>query len=267
MINKLINYGGNMFRSIKRNMLLSMGILMLGVSVAGGQERADNVQSITSNWNVSESVVLTRREISSMLEEALSYAIANLQISPQIDEVEYIEEIIQEYEEYDAKTEYVIKGAVSWSEANILFPRYATATVIDVLTGESFRIKRTFGGNHADVETLTQEDTDIMYQLWRGHSWDRRAVVIIVDDTNYVLAGSMNGMPHAGLDRYPALAVVNNRSGGFGRGVNLDMVKGNGMDGHVCLHFAGSTTHGSGNVSDSHQRMVDVAARFIAENF
>lgn len=162
---------------------------------------------------------------------------------------------------------YVVRGAISWSQANLAFPRYSTATVRDVETGAEFRIKRTFGSNHADVEPLTKEDTMAIYRIWGGFSWDRRAVVIIVDGTYEVLAASMNGMPHAGLDRYPVLTQVQNRSGGFGAGLNFDMVKGNGMDGHLCLHFDGSHTHGSGQVSGSHQEMVQVAARYIEVNF
>ena len=39
-------------------------------------------------------------------------------------------------------------------------------------------------------------------------------------------------MFHAGVDSKPANVYVNNRSGGYGYGQNLDAVKGNGADGH-----------------------------------
>lgn len=152
-------------------------------------------------------------------------------------------------------------GALHWNEADEIFPRYETAKIVDVLTGKTFNVKRTFGRNHADVEPLTIEDTKIIRSLWGGDSWERRAIVVVIGD--YKIAASMNGYAHAGLDRYPALATVNNRSGGFGRGTNLDMVKNNGADGHFCIHFYGSRTHGSGQINAEHQNAVREAAQFL----
>ena len=159
-----------------------------------------------------------------------------------------------------------IVESVDWSVAQQLFPRNSDATVIDIVTGESFRVRRTFGSNHADVEPLTIQDSQIIYNIWGSNSWAQRAVVVITQ-TGDVLAGSMNGYPHAGLDRYPPLAIIDNRSGGFGRGQNLNAIQGNGVDGHFCIHFAGSTTHGSARVHKGHQAMVQAAADFIASNF
>ena len=157
------------------------------------------------------------------------------------------------------------RADAGWDIVRYYFPRYSTAVVRDILTGRSFEVKRTFGGQHADVEPLTEADTEIMYEIWGGWSWDRRAVVVYVGQ--YVFAGSLAGMPHAGVDSAPVLAVVNNLSGGFGRGQNLDMVKGNGMDGHVCLHFAGSRIHGSNAINAAHQTRVREAAAYILANY
>lgn len=158
------------------------------------------------------------------------------------------------------------KGALDWfSKVQYIFPRGKTAKVTDIKTGKSFMIKRTFGTNHADVETLTKEDTKIMKEIWGGFSWERRAVVVEVDG-NYI-AGSMTAMPHAGVDSEPAVKVVNERSGGYGRGQNLDAVKNNGIDGHVDIHFLNSRTHGTNVVQKIHQDKVKEAAEYIATHY
>lgn len=158
------------------------------------------------------------------------------------------------------------RGATHWSDASNLFPRESNATILDVVTGQTFRVRRTFGSNHADIEPLTRHDSAVIYSIWNGNSWAQRAIVVITD-TGSIIAASMNGYPHAGLDRYPALATVDNRSGGFGRGINLDSIKGNGVDGHFCIHFYGSTTHTTRRVHPGHQNMVQVASQFIRDNF
>ena len=145
-----------------------------------------------------------------------------------------------------------------WKSAQYVFSVGREVTVRDVNTGKTFKIKRTMGTNHADCETVTAADTKIMREIWGGFSWTRRPVHIIVDGR--VLAASMAGMPHAGLDAAPAYSTVNNRAGGFGRGQNLDVVKGNGMDGHFDVHFLNSKTHGSSKVDPDHQAAIMKAA-------
>lgn len=182
------------------------------------------------------------------------------------------EEYITSYTyEYIVTTEdiYVRKGALDWfEEVQFVFPRNTNATVRDIETGKTFRVKRTFGTNHADVEPLTKEDSAIIKEIWGGSwSWERRAVVVKPDSGQYVIAGSMTGYPHAGLNDYPPLATVNNRSGGFGRGQNFDVVKGNGVDGHFDIHFLNSRTHGTNTMQAEHQNMVQRAALYIATNY
>ncbi|WP_069999580.1 SH3 domain-containing protein [Cellulosilyticum sp. I15G10I2] len=160
------------------------------------------------------------------------------------------------------------KGApvevVTWSEASKILPRGGNAVIEDVYTGKSFNIKRTFGSNHADIETLTKADTEIMKQIWGGFTWERRPVIVHVAGRR--LAASVAGMPHAGKDSAPNLAYVGGRSAGYGYGINLDAVKGNGMDGHFDLHFRGSRRHADGRiratVDSVHQAAIDIAAKY-----
>lgn len=151
---------------------------------------------------------------------------------------------------------------VSWADAQNIFYIGCTATVIDIKTGIKFNIRRWFGTNHADCETVTDDDTVKMKQAFGGSwSWDRRAIILVVDGRK--LAASMAGFPHAGLDSQPALATVSGRSGGYGKGQNLDKIKGNNMDGHFDVHFLNSRTHGTNKVDSSHQAAVKTAAAYI----
>ncbi len=157
-------------------------------------------------------------------------------------------------------------SAVNWSKANKLFPRNSNATIIDVDTKKIFKVKRTFGSNHADVEPLTTKDTKIIKEIWGGFNWNRRAVVVVTQKGN-MLAGSMTSFPHAGVDNKPALAYVHNRSGNYGSGINLDAVKNNGVNGHMCIHFLNSKTHGSKHVNKKHQYMVKKSANYIDKHY
>jgi peptidoglycan hydrolase-like protein with peptidoglycan-binding domain len=145
-----------------------------------------------------------------------------------------------------------------WSSASKIFKIGTIATVIDVRSGRTFKIMRTYGTNHADSEALTAKDSATIKSIWGGWSWARRPVVVEVGDIK--IAASMAAMPHAGLDDAPANTYVSSRSGGYGRGENLDRIKDNGMNGHFDVHFLNSRTHGTNRVDAQHQAAVREAA-------
>lgn len=123
---------------------------------------------------------------------------------------------------------------LQWDQVDRVFRD--RATVVDVKTGLSFRVRRRGGHNHADAEPLTSEDTAVMLMIYGGRwSWERRAVVVLIG--NRTIAASMNGMPHGGQ------TITNNQ-----------------FDGHFCIHFHGSRTHGTAQIDSEHQAMVMVAA-------
>ena len=110
-------------------------------------------------------------------------------------------------------------------------------TVTDVETGIAWREKRTGGTNHADCQPLTAADTAAMLKAYGGSwSWNRRAVFVTIDGVNY--AASINGMPH-----------------GTGNSIT-----DNNFDGHHCIHFTNSRTHGTNSVDSAHQSAVNKAA-------
>jgi len=114
-----------------------------------------------------------------------------------------------------------------WSVVRNIIPQHTPLTVIDVRTGLSFQMISFSHGSHADVFPATMEDTEIMRQAFGGSwTWTPRPVLLIVGDRTF--AASMSGMPHGG-------------------GGN----RGNGMNGHVCMHFLYSRTH-NGNRSHEH---------------
>ncbi|MGM0419779.1 MAG: peptidoglycan-binding protein [Bacillota bacterium] len=125
--------------------------------------------------------------------------------------------------------------AMDWGQVTRLFPRNSVATITDVNTGLSFRIRRLYGTNHADVEPLSSRDTNILRRIYGGAwSWDRRAVIVNINGR--LLAGSINGVPHGGQ------SISNN------------------FNGHICLHFKNSRTHGSNSMDRDHQNMIRKAA-------
>jgi hypothetical protein len=160
----------------------------------------------------------------------------------------------------DAQTETPETGEyLDWfEEAQYIFKESDIATVTDVDTRLTFQVMRTFGHEHADVETVTEKDTAILKSIWGDWSWERRAVIVSVNDRH--IAASLTAMPHAGKDDAPALEIIPSRSGGYGRGTNLDLIKGNDMDGVLCMHFKNSNLHKDNKSDAQHQDMVKKAA-------
>lgn len=125
---------------------------------------------------------------------------------------------------------------IPWTEAQRLLPLKSVATVTDVESGIAFKAQRRAGSRHADMQPLTKADSAAMKTIYGGAwSWRRKAVIVEADGER--IAASMHGMPHGG-----------------------DGIPGNGFNGHFCIHFPGSTTHGSGQVDADHQWMVLKAA-------
>lgn len=145
-----------------------------------------------------------------------------------------------------------------FTEGQYVFPIGKTGTLVDMATGKSFNVQRTMGANHSDTETLTPADTATMLQIFGGvWTWNYRPFFLLVDGRK--IAVSVTGMAHAGRDDQPFMANVDNRSGQFGYGPNLDRIKGNGMDGHFDIYFLNSIRHGDNFDDPDHQRNVLIA--------
>lgn len=116
-------------------------------------------------------------------------------------------------------------------------PKGATFTVKDCKTGKTFKVKRWSGANHLDAEPLTKDDTKTIKNIYGGFSWKRRA--ILVKYNGHVYAASMNFYPHG-----------------------TQTLKNNNFDGHFCIHFYGSKTHGTKKVDAEHQNQVSIAMKY-----
>lgn len=129
---------------------------------------------------------------------------------------------------------------LKWYEVNRIIPLYAVFAVVDLETGLQFCVQRRGGYYHADVQPLTAEDSAMMKKIYAGKwSWKRRAVIVQMDD-GIRIAASMNGMPH-------------------GQGA----IKDNQFNGHFCIHFADSKTHGSKRIDLAHQMMIWKSANIL----
>jgi len=127
---------------------------------------------------------------------------------------------------------------MDWEYASWIMDTHSTATIKDILTGKSFKIRRYGGSNHLDAEPLTANDTAIMKDIYGGQwSWVTRAVLVYVNGK--ALAASMAGMPHT-----------------------YDSIPDNNFSGHFDLHFLNSTTHSGNALNPEHQKMVLKAAGY-----
>ena len=115
-------------------------------------------------------------------------------------------------------------------------PKGATFKVKDIKTGKVFTAKRWSGANHIDAEPNSKDDTSTMKAIYGHWSWKRRAVLVKYD--GHVYAASMNGQPHG-----------------------TQTIKDNNFEGHFCIHFYGSKTHGTKKVDEMHQNCVAEAMK------
>ena len=131
-------------------------------------------------------------------------------------------------------------GSVSnlnWFDSvNSLFPTFTKTRVIDIYTQKTYYVYRIGGSNHADVEPIDEDNTDIFHSLYNyEYSWVRRPVWVEINEGMWV-AGSINGYPHG-----------------------KTYISGNNMEGHTCIHFLQSKTHGTKRVDEAHQNCVSYA--------
>lgn len=147
--------------------------------------------------------------------------------------------------EPESEETIVVKNLNWFDSVNTLFPTYTRIRVIDVYSGKTYYVYRIGGSNHADVEPIDSENTEIFHSLYNyEYSWVRRPVWVELSDGLWV-AGSINGYPHG-----------------------QTYISGNNMDGHTCIHFLLSKTHGTKKVDEGHQKCVQYAydnANKIAE--
>ena len=126
---------------------------------------------------------------------------------------------------------------LNWFDTvNTMFKTYQKTRVIDIKSGLTYYVYRNGGHTPADVEPIDKENTQIFKNIYGGvWSWARRPVWVELGEGNFV-AASINGYPHG-----------------------KSYIQNTGMDGHTCIHFLLSKTHGTKRVDEDHQAAVAYA--------
>jgi len=174
--------------------------------------------------------------------EKILYLDKNLNLyNPQSTNYKYSPYVVS----FLTKTIYDLESAffgktINWWDFTEKFPKGASVKVRDIITGETFTIKRYGGLTHADVEPASEHDTEVLKRIYGNWSWKRRGVVVYLGNERY--AASINGMPH-----------------GAGR------IYDNEFRGHFCLHLEDSKVHKSWRVDPGHQLMIHKAAGKLPE--
>lgn len=138
--------------------------------------------------------------------------------------------------EFDAMKVRVSPNGVILSEwfngMKYVIPKYEHLRVVDVATGEEFKLRAFSLGNHADVEPPTKEDTNTLYRI-NGYkwSWTPRPIWVYVKDQAY--AAAINVQPHG-----------------------PDTIPDNGMSGQICMHFLYSRQHNTGQENKNLQAAI-----------
>lgn len=140
---------------------------------------------------------------------------------------------IETYEQKFVKTARVIN--VDWFDAvNELFKSNTTVKVIDVKTKREYFVQRIGGTNHAEVQTVNHESTEILSQInMQNLNCTRRPVWVEINGLYYAASASTV------LHGYTKL--------------------NNGQGGHTCIHFLNSKTHGTNRIDKLHQKEVNYA--------
>jgi len=110
-----------------------------------------------------------------------------------------------------------------WHEVRELLPTSTQIQIFDIGTGIVYHMSVLSSGNHADVEPVTAWDTFLLLESFGGvMTWNARPVWVTIGDRTF--SAAIHSMPH-----------------------DISIIQDNDMDGHVCLHFYGSTQHVSPN--------------------
>lgn len=122
-----------------------------------------------------------------------------------------------------------------FSAVDIFFEIGSIAKIIDIHTLKSFYVKRVGGSNHADIEPIDSENTQIFKTIIKKWSWEKRPIWIQIKNSYF--CASISGIPH-----------------GFSK------ITDNDLDGHLCVHFLNSKTHGTKKVDPEHQKCIELAS-------
>ncbi|MCY6370852.1 LysM peptidoglycan-binding domain-containing protein [Clostridium ganghwense] len=123
-----------------------------------------------------------------------------------------------------------------WQNARRVFTVGQPAVLRDLQTGITFNVKYYGGSNHADIVTLTKDDTAKLQKVFSTWSWYNKKPMVLCFTQGgkyHQLAVSVTGMPHGTTDIYD-----------------------NGLTGHLDMYFYNSKGHANPVINTSHQANV-----------
>ena len=124
----------------------------------------------------------------------------------------------------------------SWEKAREQLKMGQWYTVTDCNTGESFRLVFADGENHAEMELFAESDKQAFDKIC-GSEYNYLKRPVVIDIGAVRAAASLQCFPHG-----------------------ADMLKDNGMEGHICVFFHGSLSHVDGLPDEEHAQVVLRAA-------
>lgn len=123
-----------------------------------------------------------------------------------------------------------------WGDISRLITEGTTFEVIDQETSVSFQMQRVGGTNHMEIEPVDQQNNrKITDMIGNGSIYQKRPVLVHYGNVYY--AASIYLSPHG-----------------------ADLLPGNGMEGHICLYFQGSTPNDIQLTDQEHQDNIQRAA-------
>lgn len=136
-----------------------------------------------------------------------------------------------EFQSQNSQTAKIIN--LEWNQADNLIPQDSEFEIVDLQSGQSFIAMRTGGENHADIEPKSETDVQLLKQFTTW-TWTRRPVLVKLNDFAY-LPASLAPYPHGFCQMQTSI------------------------NGHMCLHFKNSKTHGTNRQDEQHQKCVQKA--------
>lgn len=154
----------------------------------------------------------------------------------------YQQQIINDANEFENRVTTSVLGtavvSLDWFDTvDSLFTKFENTRVIDVLTKKIYVVQRTGGHYHADVEPINAENKEIFYEIY-DHNWSWARRPALVEINGIWVAASINGMPHG-----------------------YSLIPDNDQNGHSCIHFLNSKTHGTQRVDEAHQEAISYALK------
>lgn len=152
---------------------------------------------------------------------------------------------------------------VTWPVIDGWIPIGSVFTIEDDSSGTKFKVKRTWGHEHADVEPLTSNDMSIIRKIYPkpDNFWSAEFHKVKVHINDQIIPAAFMTFPHAGTDGGPSDVVSVKDLTGYtsdkdntsdiyseetNRIPNRNSIRDNDASGHMCLYFRGSKNHITG---------------------